>query len=194
MLFEFPLKILTRIIFLFLIAGCVPILDATRSTPIETDEQNRSFGEYLDDQKLETVTAVNIKKASVALDKNSHVNVYAFKSVVLLTGEVPTELAKKQAGDAARKVDRARQVHNELVVGANSSIQSRTFDRWFEAKLKAKAIRNKIVEDDHIRIVVEDNVVYLMGRVSRVEGAELTELARTSGGIKKVVRVFDYVD
>jgi hypothetical protein len=44
----------------------------------------------------------------------------------------------------------------------------------------------------HIKVVTEAGVVYLVGLVTEAEGEAATELARTTGGVRKVVKVFDY--
>ena len=54
---------LTLLSLIVLLSGCVTIVDATHDGPIETDPSKRSFGQYIDDKKLKTVAAVNIKKA-----------------------------------------------------------------------------------------------------------------------------------
>ena len=46
----------------------------------------------------------------------------------------------------------------------------------------------------HVKVVTEANVVYLMGLVKRKEADDAAQIARTTGGVQKVVRLFDYVD
>jgi len=43
------------------------------------------------------------------------------------------------------------------------------------------------------KIVVERGTVYLMGRVTQREGTRATEVARGVNGVKRVVRVFEYM-
>jgi len=43
-------------------------------------------------------------------------------------------------------------------------------------------------------VVTENSVVYLMGLVKREEANDATEIARTTSGVQKVVRVFEYID
>ena len=174
--------------------SCVSILDAATDKPIQTDPSKRTFGQYLDDEELERIVAVNIRKASPALDNESHINVNIYNSVVLLTGEVPTQLAKDQASAAAKKVNRVRQVHNELTVGPNSRFRSRVQDNWFQSKVKTRLVTDYEIDSDRIEIIVENDVVFLMGLVKRKEAERVTELARTTKGVKKVVRVFEYLD
>ena len=43
------------------------------------------------------------------------------------------------------------------------------------------------------KIVVERGTVYLMGRVTQREGNRATEVARGVSGVKRVVRVYEYM-
>jgi osmotically-inducible protein OsmY len=42
--------------------------------------------------------------------------------------------------------------------------------------------------------VTEASVVYLLGLVTRKEAEAVVEIARTTGGVEKVVRVFEYIE
>ena len=44
----------------------------------------------------------------------------------------------------------------------------------------------------HVKVVTERGVVYLLGTVTEVEANAATEIARTTDGVKKVVKVFEY--
>jgi len=46
----------------------------------------------------------------------------------------------------------------------------------------------------HVKVVTEANTVYLLGLVTRKEAADATEIARTTGGVQRVVRLFEYLD
>jgi osmotically-inducible protein OsmY len=43
-------------------------------------------------------------------------------------------------------------------------------------------------------VVTENNVVYLLGMVTRKEAENAVEIARTTGGVQKVVKLFEYLD
>jgi osmotically-inducible protein OsmY len=45
----------------------------------------------------------------------------------------------------------------------------------------------------HVKVVTEASVVYLMGMVTRKEAEDATQVARTTSGVKRVVRVFEYL-
>ena len=50
------------------------------------------------------------------------------------------------------------------------------------------------IQSGRIRIITESQSVYLMGLVSRHEADRVTEMARTTNGVKQVVKVFEYID
>jgi hypothetical protein len=41
-------------------------------------------------------------------------------------------------------------------------------------------------------VVTEAGVVYLMGLVNEKEANDATEIARTTGGVRRVVKIFEY--
>jgi osmotically-inducible protein OsmY len=45
----------------------------------------------------------------------------------------------------------------------------------------------------HVKVVTEAGTVYLMGMVTRREADDATQIARTTSGVKRVVRVFEYI-
>ena len=51
------------------LGGCTTFVDATTSKPIEASSEKRTFGTYIDDQRLEVIVAVNIRKADPFLKK-----------------------------------------------------------------------------------------------------------------------------
>ena len=43
-----------------------------------------------------------------------------------------------------------------------------------------------------MKVTTEAGVVYLMGIVTEQEAADAVEIARTTGGVRKVVKIFEY--
>jgi osmotically-inducible protein OsmY len=62
------------------------------------------------------------------------------------------------------------------------------------SKVKARFVDAQRFNPVHVKVVTENGTVYLLGIVSRKEANEATELARTTAGVMKVVRLFDYTD
>ena len=47
---------------------------------------------------------------------------------------------------------------------------------------------------NHVKVVTENSVVYLMGIVTRKEAEDAVEIARVIDGVEKVVKVFEYIE
>ena len=66
-----------------------------------------------------TVLRVTVARS---LSKVRNVSVTSFNRIVLLTGQVPDEDAKRRAAAEAERADQVRGVHDELVVGPPTSL------------------------------------------------------------------------
>ena len=73
-------------------------------------------------------------------------------------------------------------------------MSTRTYDTWLTTKIKTRLIANKEIDNSRIRVITEAKTVFLMGMVSRREAELVTDIARTTGGVRKVVRVFEYIN
>jgi osmotically-inducible protein OsmY len=151
-------------------------------------EDRRTTAVLAEDQDIE----VRIKNRVTDKYPDAHVNATSYNRLVLLTGEVPSAEAKSEIARISREVPRVRGVYNELTVGPITPLTSRTNDSYITSKVKARFVDNGKFNPVHVKVVTEDGVVYLMGIVKRPEGDTATQIARTTSGVKRVVRVFEY--
>ncbi|MBC7621762.1 MAG: BON domain-containing protein [Aeromicrobium sp.] len=170
--------------------GCFPIAAVGVGATALVVDDRRSTGFYVEDENIEW------KTRSILLDrfKDTHVNVTSFNLGVLLTGEVLNEKMKADIGEAIRKVGSVKNVTNELTVGGKSSITARSNDAFITTNVKARFLGAKGFSSNHVKVVTEAGVVYLMGIVTKEEGDAATEVARTTSGVSRVIKVFEYVD
>ena len=174
------------------LSSCSSFLAATHNGPIEQDPGQRTMGEVLDDRQITTHLKVNLVKADPSLDE-ANITVLSYNGVVLLTGEVPTSRLRELAGETARNINSVRQVHNQLEVASKATFYSRTNDNWIGTKIRTKLIGSTEVESNRVKIVVENRAVYIMGLLTESEAQHVTELARTTEGVTKVVRAIELV-
>jgi osmotically-inducible protein OsmY len=177
----------------FILGGCVTVLDATTDSTIEPDSGKRSFGRYIDDENLETILSVNLRKTGPAL-ANAHINVTCFNGIVLLTGEVQGDKFKTLAGETVRSNESVRQVHNQLLVKSNSTLYSRTNDGWIATKVRTKIVNDESIEADRVKVITENRIVYLMGLLTHQEAKTVSNLAASIKGVEQVVRVIEYIE
>lgn len=142
------------------------------------------------DQRIEFSAS---SKVDDTLKGQGHVNVTSYNYTVLLTGEVPTAQARVDAEKAVTQVPNVKTVVNELQIAGTSSAASRSNDAYITSKVKGNFLGNGKVRATDIKVITEASVVYLLGLVTREEADAATEVARGTGGVQKVVRVFEYV-
>lgn len=181
------------IMLISLVSGCTTFLGAVKSDPIEVDPQDRTLGAWVDDQSIETTVSHNIDKTNADLGK-AHVEVHSFNGVVLLTGEVPNAEARSMASEVAQKVPNVRIVHNELAIRGNTSFLSRTGDSYLHKRIKLRHYGQDALDGVNIDVVVQDDVAYLMGLVTREQGEIAAHTASLTRGVRQVVKVFEYID
>jgi osmotically-inducible protein OsmY len=174
-----------------LLQGCVPIVIGAAvggTAMVATDR--RTTGTQVDDELIEDKIALNIRER---FKGDFHVNVTSYSGIVLLTGEVPAETAKADIAELARTTPKVRAVQNELVVGAVTDLGSRSNDTLITSKVKTRFVEANKFQINHVKVVTERGVVYLMGVVRRDEGDAAAEIASTTSGAQRVVKVFEYV-
>ena len=174
-----------------LLGGCAAaIIGGAAATGVLVAEDRRTVGTVTDDKGIELKASSRVGERVVG----AHLNFTSFNKMVLLTGEVPTAAARDDVERITRGIENVRGVYNEVQVAGNSAMTSRTNDAYLTSKVKARFIDGSKFNPVHVKVVTENSVVYLMGMVNRAEGEAATEIARTTGGVQKVVRLLEYID
>ena len=172
-----------------LLQGCVPLAVTAAGGAALVATDRRSAGTQVDDEIIEDKIVATIAQR---FKGDFHVNATSYNGIVLLTGEVPAESAKTDIGDIARTTPKVRAVQNELTVGAVTDLGSRSNDTLITSKVKARFVEANKFQINHVKVVTERGVVYLLGLVRRDEGDAAAEIARTTSGTQRVVKVFEY--
>lgn len=170
------------------LAGCAPLLvggAVIGGGLVATDR--RTAGIQLEDQSIELKAAARVRELATL----GNVSVTSYNRVVLLTGEVPGEAERAAVEAAVARVENVRSVVNELAVLGNSSVGSRSNDALLGTKVKATLVDAKDVQGNAVKVVTARGNVYLMGRVTEREATRAADLARSVGGVQRVVRVFE---
>ncbi len=154
---------------------------------------------YADRRATETVLTdegIEIRAANRIREKfgdRVHANVNSYNRTILLTGEVPDAAARDEIEKLVSGVANVKAISNELAVGAISTLSNRSNDVYITSKVKARLIDAGQVSPVHVKVITENGVVYLMGQVTQRESGAAVDVARTTGGVQKVVRVFEIV-
>ena len=171
------------------LSGCVPLVvgAAVVGTALVATDR-RSVGAQTDDEAIELKIANHI---GTGYGDRVHVNVTSYNGIVLLTGEVPTPDIVASIGDVARTTAKVRVVHNEIVVAAASPLGSRSNDSYITSKVKTRFVEKNKFSATHVKVVTDRQVVYLMGLVKRDEADNAAQIASTTEGVLRVVKLFE---
>ncbi|HET9340724.1 MAG TPA: BON domain-containing protein [Casimicrobiaceae bacterium] len=172
-----------------LLSACAPIIVAAgvgAGALIATDR--RSTGAQLDDTTIETKLTT---EAGTRWGDRIHLNVTSYNGNVLLSGEAPDSAIVDEIVALARRTDRVRTVYNEMLVAPTTDLSARTNDTYVTSKVKTRFIEANRFPATYVKVVTERKVVYLMGIVSRAEADAAAEIASTTSGVERVVRLFE---
>lgn len=177
------------------LSGCAGVVVGGAATGAAVIHDRRSAGRVIDDQGLDWKVSQAIYEEQ-EVSNASHINVTVYNGVILLTGEAPTEDLKLRANAIASRASDNSKIHNELVIASPTSLSSRTNDAYITAKVKTVMLEiDDIANFDptRVKVTTENGVVFLMGLVTQQESSAVTEKVRNVSGVKKVVRLFEYL-
>ena len=168
--------------------GCIALLGAGAVAGGLSLNDRRTGGTQIEDQSIELKSGGRLREA---IGDKGHINVTSYNRIVLLSGEVPSDADKAAAEKAVAGIEGVSNVVNELEVGANSTISTRSSDTVITTRVKSALIDAKDVQASAIKVITERGNVYLMGRVTEREATRASEVARAQPSVLKVVRVFE---
>jgi osmotically-inducible protein OsmY len=175
----------------YLLAGCAPLIvggAVLGGTLVATDR--RTSGAQLEDEGIELRSINRIREA---MQDRVHINVNSYNRQVLLTGEVPSEADKQRAQEIVSRVENVKSIVNELAVLGNATLTSRSSDALVTGRVKAAMVDAKDLYANAFKVVTERGATYLMGRVTQREASRATDIARTTPGVQRVVRVLEII-
>ena len=176
------------------VSACVPVAvvgGATATGVVMTDR--RSPRTQLADQRIEMDSANAVWKL-LGEGERGHVNITSYYRKVLITGEVPTDKDKQDVQTAVmRSGGDVAGLFNELAIGPNSTATQRANDSAATTRVKTRLLNAKGVPGNSIKVVTERGTVYLMGRLTERETLLATEVASTTKGVERVVRIIDFI-
>ena len=176
---------------LLLLAGCMPaVLVAGAAVGVMNVHDRRSTGSQIEDEVAEWKVS-NRMPARYA--ESAHVAFTAFNRVLLITGEVPDEEARRAIGEMAEQIEEIRAVRNELVVAPVSSLATRGRDALVSSSFKARVLESGQLSANHVKPRTENGVLFVMGLVNERESQIAIEIARTTEGVREVVNVMEVI-
>jgi osmotically-inducible protein OsmY len=171
------------LVFLLVVSGC---------TTMSSDPRARTPGTVIDDAGLEWDVRRDLQKSDPGFERGN-LTVVVYNAIMLLAGQVESEALKQLAEERAKGFNNVRAVHNEIEVMPPISRVARANDSWLTTKIKTQMFADAELVAGKIKVVTVNNVVFLMGILPREEADRAVEVARGVYGVKKIVKVFEYL-
>lgn len=179
------------------VPGCAPPLVDPGYDGLESPLADRGLMDIQRDAIIHRLVMRWLHEETTA-DTRRGIQVDVFKGVVLFTGRITADLDRDRLMTYTSRLPRVRRVHDELRIGEPLSIGARSQDRLLGISLIGLITTSKEIPEGftrgRIRIIVDEQRVFLMGAVTRAEGVALASVTRTQRGAEEVILLFDYLD
>jgi osmotically-inducible protein OsmY len=174
-----------------LLAGCVGAVAVGAGAGTLMVADRRISEVYLADEAIEIRTTNAIGQQ---VGDKVHVNATSYNRMLLLTGEAPDAATKDMVERTAiANSTELKRVTNEIQIAPLSSYTGRSNDTYLTSKVKARFLDAARFPINHVKVVTENGSVYLLGLVTQTEADAAVEIARTTGGVLRVIRVFEVI-
>lgn len=175
-----------------LMSGCAPlIIGGAATAAVAMSEDRRSSGVFVDDENNENRALLKVKSR---FGSQVHVNITSYNRQVLITGEAASEDVKRGVEEEVSSVPGIKRIFNEMSVGPQAGVIAVSNDTRLTTVVKTRFLEANRFQANHVKVVTEANVVYLMGIVKRSEADAAAQLASTTSGVARVVWLFEYLD
>ena len=172
------------------LSACAPLVvgGAMVGSLMATDR--RTAGTQVEDEGIELRAGSRIRDN---LGDRVRVSVTSYNRQVLLTGEAPNAQDKQLVEQVVSKVENVRAIVNEIGILDSPSLTQRSSDTFITGRVKASMVDAQNLFANAFKVVTERGTVYLMGRVTQREAERATDIARSTSGVQKVVRVLEII-
>ncbi|MCE1241596.1 BON domain-containing protein [Oryzomicrobium sp.] len=172
------------------LAGCFPVVAAGVGAGALIVADRRTSGTYTEDQGISLKAGQRIGHI---MGENSHINSTSYNRKVLLTGETDSEELRAKMEETVRGIPNVAGVYNEIKIAPPTPFTSRSADTFITSKVKGRFVDANKFSANHVKVVTEAGVVYLLGLVTQREADDAVQIARTTGDVRKVVNLMEII-
>ncbi len=188
------LRLLSLVLIAGLLGGCTAMVVGGAATGAVAAHDRRTIGTFIEDKEIH-VKALRILHSDKELEQQSNIDITVYNLQVLLTGQAANAEIVTRFADKIARIARVRKVYNEVVIGAEGTWSDAAADAYLTSRVKLALFDVGIKDFDPLRVKVvsSDGTVYLMGLLTPDEADAVTEKVRFVSGVKKVVKLFEYL-
>jgi osmotically-inducible protein OsmY len=179
------------IIMLILLATIISCMNVA-TTSAQLVYNRHSIEKNLYDQYL-TMQAYQTLYVDRHNFNNTNIVITTYNGEMLLIGQAPSLSQKQQAEVMVKRNSNIKKIYNLVEIRSPSSYLIRMSDSWITTKIKSKLIASSDVDATKVKVVTENGVVYLLGTLESDQANAAVKIARQTGGVRQVVKIFSYV-
>jgi len=178
------------ILFITQLVGCAP--SSLLAIPQSISDRRSTENQFIDN-KIFLAAWSPVELITKNEKEVSHFNITVFNKAIVIVGEVPTEEVKNKITEALLKIKNVKTVHNKIIVGKACNLKQKAKDSITTSNVKTRMFLeiNNDLHPLHVKIMTENDIVYLVGIVNDKEADEAIRIAKSSKGVKLVVPLFE---
>lgn len=186
------IKLLSLLLITSLLSGCagMVVVGAVGGAVMANDE--RSIKTQLSDTNADFEISSALAKHN-DLKNQTHITGVVMNSNTLLIGQAPNSMLRDKAVKIVKELKIGGKIHNQIKIGNPTSFTTRSNDTWITTKVKGRMLNEKELDITKIKVITENGEVYLMGLVDKKQADLAVDVARHTAGVRRVVKVFQYV-
>lgn len=123
--------------------------------------------------------------------RNSHINLLHHNNSLLLVGQTNSQENKEKSERIASNTDGISKIYNQINVSKPISYAQRAKDTWITTQIKAKYFAQKSLGFNDVKVLTENNRVFLMGTLSAKEQELAVKIAVSIDDVQEVLKIFD---
>ncbi|MGD8913068.1 MAG: BON domain-containing protein [Candidatus Thiodiazotropha sp.] len=177
-----------------ILQGCAAAVVGGAAATAAVAHDRRTTGTIVEDQSIE-LKIYELISNDERFKLQSSIHVTSYNMVVLLTGQASDQALRSKAERLASSIERVRRVVNEIEIGSTSTLVENSRDIALTTEVKVRLAKIKIPGFDPLRVkvVTERGAVFLLGLITKKEADAVTDVVRHISGVRRVVRVFEYI-
>ena len=177
-----------------LLQGCGAALVTGVAAGAAVLHDRRDTSTVLTDSEIE-YQATQIYFAESERFPDCRISTTSYNRIVLLTGQCGSESSAQAFAERISRLHEVRRVLDEIQIGPLASLGQESEDLLIHSRvsLALAQVNHGDLDITRVKVVVESGVVYLMGLLTPQEAQAVVEQVRYVPGVKKVVKVFEYL-
>ncbi|MCW3172767.1 BON domain-containing protein [Shewanella subflava] len=187
------IKLVAIISALALLQGCAGavMVGAVGGAKMANDE--RSMSTQISDTNADfEITSALSKHEDISNQTN--ITGVVMNSNVLMIGQAPNSMLRDKAIKAVQELNIGGKIHNQIRIGNPTSFTTRSNDTWVTTKVKGRMLNEKNLDITRVKVITENGEVFLLGLIERSQAELAVDIARNTAGVRKVIKVFEYVE